>query len=242
MTDARLGQLPVEVVLYNSSPAANIAQLPVEVVLYNSNPSVNLFQLPVEVIAVRNPDALLWQLPIEIIRQATASVAPTSSCSGVLISSVQALDFSTIQVNFTTGVVNNFSIQNPSFYTTSPVLPIYSVSVISTSSVNLATAGMVQGQSYDLELTTIEASASCPDISIASISQITPTKLRITFDFPAINNLALQTIGNYSITPTLSIWSIEIPSDPAPYVDLNISPPAPDVNYDIDIFIVEAAS
>ena len=66
------------------------------------------------------------------------------------------------------------------------------------------------------------APTTSPEVGLISV--LSPTSIRVNFVVPAINNAALVNVGNYVITPTLTVYSVTPGGGGNPsYVDLVIS-------------------
>lgn len=70
---------------------------------------------------------------------------------------------------------------------------------------------------------TTEAAASGLSPEVLSIAATSSTGIRVTFKYPALDNVALRVPGNYTITPPLAVYSVAPEAVASPtYVDLVI--------------------
>lgn len=77
---------------------------------------------------------------------------------------------------------------------------------------------------------------------VLSVNAISPTVIRVTFESPAIDNLALRDPGNYVITPTRAVHEVEPQAVAMPgYVDLTIDEQVTGVAYQVELQRIEAA-
>lgn len=86
------------------------------------------------------------------------------------------------------------------------------------------------------------APQSMSGLYIASITVMSPTQLRVIFNCPALDTPALRAVVNYSISPSLTIYSVTPEAVVSPtYVDLLVDEQKTGVTYTLTMYTGEPA-
>ena len=86
----------------------------------------------------------------------------------------------------------------------------------------------------------VDTSGISPGIS--SVTVLSPTSVKVNFVRPAIDNAALRSAANYSISPTLTVSEVAVEAVANPtYVVLTVSEQTTGVTYNLTLLRIEAA-